>query len=159
MLGKSPCSYLPNGCASLFEIWLWFGMGGGGGWSCKMSNWINALATSALKVVKADMTLNMSWVLCMDIKDLANFLVNKKKRSDCDRHRIGAERIIKADQGAFLGLVELLLLQYNWRSRIACAFENWICAINASSFTLAPWVSCLYRSCFVLCQWTWTWRP
>ena len=26
----------------------------------EVSNWINALATSALKVVKADMTLNMS---------------------------------------------------------------------------------------------------
>ena len=44
-----------------------------------MSNWINALATSALKVVKADMTLNISLVLCMGIKDQANFLVNRKR--------------------------------------------------------------------------------
>ena len=34
--------------------------GGAGCMKLKMSNWINALATSALKVVKADMTLNMS---------------------------------------------------------------------------------------------------
>ena len=40
-------------------------------------------------------------MLCMVIKDLANFIVNRKRgASDCDRHRIGAERIIKADQGA-----------------------------------------------------------